>query len=102
VTVVRPRTPFNQIINPITLPDDFSQGDSFHTQDLRLTRIIKLREDVRLNLIGEVFNLFNIANLTGYSGAINQPNFGQPSGLAGQVFGTGGPRAFQFAARLSF
>jgi hypothetical protein len=42
---------------------------------------------VRLDLIGEVFNLFNVANLTGYSGVLNQLNYGQPTARAGQVFG---------------
>jgi hypothetical protein len=102
VTVIRPRTPFNQIINPIALPERFSSGDSFLAQDVRLTRTIKVSEQARLSLIGEVFNLFNIANLTGYSGALNQPNYGQPSARVGQVFGTGGPRAFQFAVRVVF
>jgi len=49
-----------------------------------------------------VFNLFNVANLTGYSGVLNQLGYGQPTARAGQVFGTGGPRAFQFATRLEF
>jgi carboxypeptidase family protein len=102
VTVIRPRTPFNQIINPITLPVKFTNGDSLLTQDLRLARSIKIREKVRLSLIGEVFNIFNIANMTGYSGVLNQPNYGQASSRIGQAFGTGGPRAFQFAARIEF
>jgi hypothetical protein len=102
VTVIRPRTPFNQVINPITLPNVFASGDSFLTQDIRLTRKINLREGVRLSLIGEAFNIFNIANLTGYSNVLNQANYGQPSARAGQVFGSGGPRAFQLAARLVF
>jgi len=29
VMVIRPRTPFNQIVNPIVLPDAFSNGDIF-------------------------------------------------------------------------
>jgi hypothetical protein len=101
VTVIRPRTPFNQIINPITLTS-FSSGDTFLTQDVRVTRAIKLYEQVQLSLIAEVFNVFNTANLTGYSGVLNQPNYGQPSARVAQVFGTGGPRAFQFALRLNF
>jgi hypothetical protein len=100
--VIRPRTPFNQIINPISVPTDFSNGDSFVSQDLRLTRRIALNESLTLCLIGEAFNIFNIANLTGYSNVLNQPNYGQPSARVGQVFGTGGPRAFQFGARLTF
>ncbi len=44
-TVIRPRTPFNQMINPITLPQQFSSGDSFITQDVRLTRRVTLGEN---------------------------------------------------------
>jgi hypothetical protein len=102
ITIVRPRTPFNQIINPIALPEKFSSGDSFLTQDVRLTRTIKISERLQLSLIGEIFNLFNIANLTGFSGVLNQPNYGLPSARAAQVFGTGGARAIQLAARLVF
>jgi hypothetical protein len=102
VTTVRPRTPFNQVINPITLPEQFSNGDSFITQDVRLTRNIQLSETRRLFLIGGVFNIFNIANLSGYSNVLNQTNYGQPRERASQVFGSGGPRAVQFAARLQF
>jgi Carboxypeptidase regulatory-like domain len=100
----------------IILPDRFQNDDSFLTHDLRVTRSIRIAENVRLNLIGEGFNIFNIANLTGYSGTLNayvrptataagrNPDFtfGQPTGRVNPVFGTGGPRAFQLAARLSF
>jgi hypothetical protein len=102
VTVIRPRTPFNQIINPIVLPDRFSNGDNFISQDLRLTRRIHLNEPLSLSLMVEAFNIFNIANLTGYSNVLNQPNYGQASARVGQVFGTGGPRAFQVGARVEF
>ena len=101
-TVIRPRTPFNQMINPITLPQGFSSGDSFITQDFRVSRRIDLGESFKLSLMAEVFNAFNIANLSGYNNVLNQVNYGQPSARAGQVFGSGGPRAFQFATRLEF
>jgi hypothetical protein len=99
---IRPRTPFNQIINPITLSQKFSNGDSFITQDLRLARKVRIGETATLSVIAEVFNVFNIANLSGYNAMLNQVNYGQPSVRAGQVFGSGGPRAFQFASRLQF
>jgi hypothetical protein len=102
VSVIRPRTPANQVLTPIVLPDQFASGDSFVTQDLRLTRDVDIRSGLRLRLIAEVFNLFNVSNLTGYGGTLNQAGYGQPSARAGQAFGTGGPRAFQFAARLEF
>jgi hypothetical protein len=70
-----------------------------------------------------VFNLFNVTNVLGlsnvnYSGFSNvlvpdssdpsnpassrSSSFGQPVSTAGGVFGSGGPRAFQFAARVTF
>jgi hypothetical protein len=105
------RTPLNQVIPILILPDNFSNGDPFFSQDIRLTRIVRIREKTTLSLIGEAFNVFNIANLTGYSGTVNSLvapgqvqslTFGQPSNRVNQIFGTGGPRAYQFAARLSF
>ena len=90
---------------------------SFLAHDLRVTRSIRLTEKFRLLLIGEGFNIFNVANLTGYSGTLDRVtrpavaggtatnpsfNFGQPTGRVNPVFGTGGPRALQFAARLAF
>jgi hypothetical protein len=123
----------------IILPDKFSNGDSFITHDLRVSRSIAITEKVRLQLIGEGFNIFNVANLTGYSGTLNALGrattatggvptlpiggirtdagvdcngpraafvcgitFGQPTGRFSPIFGSGGPRAFQVAARLSF
>ncbi len=79
-------------------------NDSFFTQDLRLSRTFLVRsERVRLNLFGEVFNLFNTANLIGHSGNLSDPaSFGQPAARFSQVFGSGGPRAFQFDARINF
>jgi hypothetical protein len=58
---------------------------------------------VRLSLIGEVFNVFNTANLVQYGGNITDPtSFGRPSGRFDQAFGSGGPRAIQLGARLRF
>ncbi len=104
----------------IVLPDNFQSGDSFIAQDLRLTRTISFTEKLKLNLIAEGFNIFNIANLGGFSGSLasaayirptttgavgrtNPSNvFGQATARVSPIFGTGGPRAFQFAARFSF
>jgi hypothetical protein len=102
------RTPLNQVIPPLVLPETFSSGDTFFTTDLRVTRTIRFHERARLSLLAEAFNLFNIANLTGYSGTINQVatpqslTYGQPTVRTAQVFGTGGARAFQLGARLSW
>jgi hypothetical protein len=90
------------LISPITLPSKFEFGDSFLTQDLRLSRDFKLHDRWRMNLIGEVFNLFNIPNLSGRSGDLYDAGFGRATSRVSQVFGSGGPRAFQIAARVSF
>ena len=55
-----------------------------------------------MTLIGEVFNAYNAANLSGYSGDLTSAAFGQPTSRVVQVFGSGGPRSFQVAARVSF
>jgi hypothetical protein len=96
------RTPRNQVFPLITLPSSFSNGDTFMSTDLRLTRTIKIKDRATLSLIGESFNIFNIANLGGYSDDLRAANFGQPTNRLNQVFGTGGPRAFQVAARVAF
>ncbi len=96
------RTTRDQVIPAITLPADFENGDTFISQDVRLSRAVKLSERVNVEFIGEVFNLFNFSNLAGYGGTLNASNFGVPERRAGGVFGTGGPRAFQLAARLQF
>jgi hypothetical protein len=88
---------------PITLPLTYSFNDTFTTTDLRITHTFTLNTALRLSLIGEVFNVFNTANLVQYSGNIADPtSFGQPGGRFDQVFGSGGPRAIQLGARLRF
>jgi hypothetical protein len=86
----------------LTLPRRYFLGHNFQSLDLRLSRSFVFRERWRLSLIGEVFNLYNAANLSGYSGDLTSPAFGQPTSRVTQVFGSGGPRAFQLAARISF
>jgi hypothetical protein len=89
-------------IPQLTLPESYAFGDNFHSLDLRLSRSFVFQESWRVTLIGEVFNLYNKANLTGYSGDLTSAAFGQPTSRATQVFGSGGPRAFQVAMRVSF
>jgi hypothetical protein len=86
----------------VTLPSHFEFGDPLVTQDLRLSRNFSLGEHIQFALISEVFNLFNIPNLSGRSGNLLSPGFGQPKSRITQVFGSGGPRALQLAARIAF
>jgi hypothetical protein len=103
--------------------EDARFSDSFNSFDLRLTRPIHFGERVRLEPVAEVFNLFNVTNVLGVSnvnysgfsnvlvrdsqdasdpGFLRSTGFGRPVTTAGGVFGSGGPRAFQFAVRLTF
>lgn len=98
-------------------------NDSFNSLDLRLSKSFKLGERVRIEPLAEVFNLFNVTNVLGVSnvnysgfsnvlvrdssdpaspGFLRSSSFGLPVTTAGGVFGSGGPRAFQFAARVTF
>ncbi|MCC7499327.1 MAG: carboxypeptidase regulatory-like domain-containing protein [Bryobacterales bacterium] len=98
----RPRTPRNQVIPKLTLPANYSFGENFFSQDIRLTKWFLFHERYKLNLFIESFNVFNVANLGGISSTVNGSGFGVPTSRAGQVFGSGGPRAFQLGGRFSF
>jgi hypothetical protein len=88
----------------VTLPDTYAFNDRFFTQDLRVTHTVPLGNPrVRLRVFAEIFNVFNTANLVQYSGnLLERARFGQPGARFTQIFGSGGPRAVQFGARLNF
>ena len=101
------RSPSNQL--PLA-PSNAKFNDNFSSLDLRLSKVFKFKERFRLEPIVEVFNVFNTTNIlgvsntnfSGFGNVLGTPNFGQPVTTAGGVFGSGGPRAFQFAARFTF
>src|SRR6202042_2955624 len=66
-------------IKPITLPASYEFGAPKYNTDLRLTKefSLRVREQARMEVFVEGFNIFNIANLTGYSFVLG-PSFGQP------------------------
>jgi outer membrane receptor protein involved in Fe transport len=103
--------------------DDARFNDSFNSLDVRLSRKFSFREKLSFEPIVEVFNVFNVTNVLGVSninysgfsnvlirdsnnpadpGFLRSSSFGRPVTTAGGVFGSGGPRAFQFAARFTF
>lgn len=65
----------------------------YASMDFRLTRRIELNEVLRLELIGEVFNLFNRVNIIDVNN--NFTAAGVPTAAAD-------PRQFQFGVKLSF
>lgn len=87
----------------ITLPADYNLGDVFTSQDVRVTKTIGLSGNADVRVIGEVFNIFNVSNVTNFNYNLVVPaTFGKANQRVGQTFGSGGPRAFQLAARVSF
>ena len=105
--------------------DDIKFSDSFQSFDLRLSRNFKLSERLSVQAIAEAFNLFNVTNIRGVNnvnfsgfqnalirdvsdppaspGFLRSSQFGSPlQTAAAGGFGAGGPRAFQFAARVQF
>lgn len=87
--------------------------DSSISTDIRLTKGFRFTESKKLELIGEVFNVFNVANLSIYDDQVLpakedtlDPSFEfttfRPSQRRTSVFGSGGPRSFQFALRFTF
>jgi carboxypeptidase family protein/TonB-dependent receptor-like protein len=104
-----PSTGFKPRVLLPLVRDDLKFGDTFSSLDLRVSKVFRIGERWTIEPIAEVFNLFNVTNVLGvsnvnYSGFNNVlvPSFGEPVTTAGGVFGAGGPRAFQFAARVTF
>jgi Carboxypeptidase regulatory-like domain len=105
------KTPSGKTIPTYILPSAYQFGDPTLSQDFRLTKTFTYKERYKLGVFAEMFNAFNIANLTGYSFNLdtvsaNPANqtfaFGQPTQRAGQSFLSSGPRALQLGARISF
>ena len=88
----------------MVLPSDYQFGDPTITQDFRLTKVFTFKERYKLSILGEIFNAFNIANLTYPGGAFTLDTksanpaaqafaFGQPTQRINQTFCSGGARA---------
>jgi len=92
-----------QTFPALTLPSRYSLGNDFTSQDIRLTKIIHIKERYQFRIIAEAFNIFNFGNLTGDSYNLASPgSFGLATQRVSSTFGSGGPRAFQFAGRFEF
>jgi len=106
------------------VPSGVNFFSPFSSLDFRLKKEIPFNERLSLSLAGEAFNIFNETNIRGTSNAnysgrnisigpyqpaqdgepaqTVQTNFYSAVSTAGGFFGSGGPRAFQFAARFTF
>src|SRR5207247_9155305 len=54
------------------------RGDSFKNVDLRLSRLVSLGQERKLQLMAEVFNLFNRANVNEVNTVYGAPDFVGP------------------------
>jgi hypothetical protein len=111
------------ITSSIILPQNYRLGAPTISQDFRLTKVFTVKERYKFSILAEMFNAFNIANLTGFSSTLDQGaagsvcqqgsvapgsagaigcSFGQATQRAGQTFGSAGPRAVQIGVRFSF
>jgi hypothetical protein len=93
------------ITSGMVIPRNALIGMSLHKVDVRLTKEIMLVGSARLQLIGEVFNLFNRANYGSYNTALSATNaaqtalFGRPAQNTGNAYV---PRQGQLGFRLAF
>lgn len=77
------------------------RGSSFTQLDVRVSKEFAFGGDFSLELIAEVFNLFNDDNPAGFNGDRSATTFGQPSAFAGDQL-QGEQRLAQLGVRLRF
>lgn len=100
---------------PLITNGAFSVGDlgrnsgithSFSSLDMRLSRVVRFGERVRLDIIAEAFNLFNRFNEGAASGFIDDVNAFNLRASNGSYYSRPtaayDPRQFQFGLKLSF
>jgi hypothetical protein len=90
------------------------RGDSLKAVDLRLSRVVHLKERAQLNLSVDAFNLFNRSNVDEVFSVYGAPDFvgpvprhfgdgiTGPSGAVGSPRTVFNPRQLQFGLKLSF
>ena len=108
------------VVQPLTLaPADQIMNDWLHTTDIRLSWEASITENVKIEPMIEVFNIFNVGNwggpangqrsltgqLNGTGGSINGTTAGNRStrlGAGSGSFSQGLPRSAQFVIRIRF
>ena len=103
-TLAGPKALNGATVPTLTLPSDYHTGAPIVDQDVRVTKEFSYKERYKLQVFGEFFNVLNIGNLVYANVTLNSSAFGQPTARVGQgsTFSSGGPRAIQVGARISF
>jgi len=91
-------TPAN-VTNPfLQIPRNAFRAPNVRYYDISLIRRIQLKENVRLGLEANVFNLTNTPNFRAPVSTLNSPLFGRTTGTAA----TTNPRQIQLGIKLNF
>ena len=80
-------------------PRDALEGTPLHKVDMRLTSKIKVYGNVKLELLGELFNVFNAQNYGAFNTTLTSASFGQPIATSGNAYV---PREGQLGLRVTF
>jgi hypothetical protein len=78
-----------------TLGRNTERGDAFYDFSLSLMKDFAINERMRLQIRGEMFNLFNVTNFNGVDNVMTSPTFGRYTSAFD-------PRRAQFAVRFVF
>jgi hypothetical protein len=92
---------FNLDLPPDVPHINSARGASAMQLDLRLSREFQLRGDLYLEVMAEMFNVFDRSNPARFIGNRSAANFGQPTAFAGDP-GQGEQRQTQLGVRLRF
>jgi hypothetical protein len=90
---------------PGNLPRNFGRGESFFQVDVRFAKNFLFGDRYKLELLAEIFNLFNRTNFNFRAGTVNRfIDFNDPSSLAnlGTATEVFDPRQVQFGIKFNF
>jgi hypothetical protein len=80
-------------------PRNALEGLPLHKVDLRVTSHLKIVNNVKVELLAEVFNVFNRQNYGSYNTTLTSASFGQPLANSGNAYV---PREGQLGVRVVF
>ena len=72
---------------------------SIHKVDMRVSKTVKLGSQLKINLLAELFNVFNWENYGNYNTQLDSASFGQPVATSGNAYAS---RSGQLGLRVEF
>ncbi len=80
-------------------PRNALRGLPLHKVDVRVSKSVTITKSVKIDLLAEVFNVFNWENYGGYTTQLDSVNFGKPVASSGNAYA---PRSGQLGLRMEF